>query len=285
MTTDDGFVIIDKPSGITSHDVVAQLRKKFGTKRVGHAGTLDPMATGVLVIGVNSATKFLQYITEGKKRYLATIRLGQSTTTDDREGDVLETHDWKNVTDEKIRAVLDSQVGTIMQKPSKVSAIKIAGERAYDLVRQGKEVDIPAREVTIYSLDILAIKRNEFLDIDINVACSAGTYIRSIARDLGASLGVGGHLVALRRIEVSPFLETDCQSIVDCEIQPLVQSISKIMPSRSIDLAEKNELSFGRALTKSDFDGPGVAITNDGRVAAIIENRDYGAQPLAVFNS
>jgi tRNA pseudouridine55 synthase len=285
MTTDDGFVIIDKPSGITSHDVVAQLRKKFGTKRVGHAGTLDPMATGVLVIGVNSATKFLQYITEGKKRYLATIRLGQSTTTDDREGDVLETHDWKNVTDEKIRAVLDSQVGTIMQKPSKVSAIKIDGERAYDLVRQGKEVDIPAREVTIYSLDILAIKRNEFLDIDINVACSAGTYIRSIARDLGASLGVGGHLVALRRIEVSPFLETDCQSIVDCEIQPLVQSISKIMPSRSIDLAEKNELSFGRALTKSDFDGPGVAITNDGRVAAIIENRDYGAQPLAVFNS
>ena len=285
MTTDDGFVIIDKPSGITSHDVVAQLRKKFGTKRVGHAGTLDPMATGVLVIGINNATKFLQYITEGKKRYLATIRLGQSTTTDDREGDVLETHDWKNVSDEKIRAVLDSQVGTIMQKPSKVSAIKIAGERAYDLVRQGKEVEIPAREVTIYSLDILAIKRNEFLDIDIDVACSAGTYIRSIARDLGVSLGVGGHLVALRRIEVSPFLETDCQSIVDCEIQPLVQSISKIMPSRSIDLAEKNELSFGRSLTKSDFDGPGVAITNDGRVAAIIENRDYGAQPLAVFNS
>lgn len=285
MTTDDGFVIIDKPSGITSHDVVAQLRKKFGTKRVGHAGTLDPMATGVLVIGVNNATKFLQYITDGRKRYLATIRLGQSTTTDDREGDVLETHDWKIVTDEKIREVLDSQVGIIMQKPSKVSAIKIAGERAYDLVRQGKEVDIPAREVTIHSLDILAIKRNEFLDIDIDVACSVGTYIRSIARDLGTSLGVGGHLVALRRTEVSPFLDSDCQSIEGCEMQPLVQSISKIMPSRSIDLAEKNELSFGRSLTKSNFDGPGVAITTDGRVAAIIENREYGAQPLAVFNS
>ena len=285
MTTVDGFVIIDKPSGITSHDVVARLRKKFGTKRVGHAGTLDPMATGVLVIGINNATKFLQYITEGKKRYLATIRLGQSTTTDDREGDILKSHDWSSVSDEKIRTFLDSQIGTIMQKPSKVSAIKIAGERAYDLVRQGKDVDIPAREVTIYSLDVLGISRNEFLDIDIEVACSAGTYIRSIARDLGDALGVGGHLVALRRTEVAPFLEADSQTIEDCEIQPLVTSISKVMPIRSIDLAERNELSFGRALTKSEFSGPGIAITPDGEVAAIIENRDYGAQPLAVFNS
>lgn len=285
MTTVDGFVIIDKPSGITSHDVVAQLRKKFGTKRVGHAGTLDPMATGVLVIGINNATKFLQYVTEGKKRYLATIRLGQSTTTDDREGDVLESYDWRLITDDDIRTSLDSQIGTIMQKPSKVSAIKIAGERAYDLVRQGKEVDIPAREVTIYSLKILGIKRNDFLDIDIDVTCSAGTYIRSIARDLGDSLGVGGHLVALRRTEVSPFVEADSQSIEDCELQPLVSSISKVMPSRVIDLAERNELSFGRALTKSDFSGPGIAITPDGEVAAIIENRDYGAQPLTVFNS
>ena len=285
MTTVDGFVIIDKPSGITSHDVVAQLRKKFSTKRVGHAGTLDPMATGVLVIGINNATKFLQYITEGKKRYLATIRLGQSTTTDDREGDILKSHDWSSVSDEKIRTFLDSQIGTIMQKPSKVSAIKIAGERAYDLVRQGKDIDIPAREVTIYSLDVLEIKRNEFLDIDIEVSCSAGTYIRSIARDLGDSLGVGGHLVALRRTEVAPFFEAECQTIDDCEIQPLVTSISKVMPTRSIDLAERNELSFGRALTKSEFSGPGIAITPDGEVAAIIENRDYGAQPLAVFNS
>lgn len=285
MTTRDGFVIIDKPSGITSHDVVAQLRKKFGTKRVGHAGTLDPMATGVLVIGINNATKFLQYITEGEKRYIATIRLGQSTTTDDCEGDVIKTADWNSVTDEEIKKRLLSQVGTIMQKPSKVSAIKIDGERAYDLVRQGKEVDIPAREVTIHYLEIRAIKRNEFLDIDIDVACSAGTYIRSIARDLGESLNVGGHLVALRRTEVAPFLEAECQSIENCEIRPLVSSISKVMPLRSIDLAEKNELSFGRALTKSDFSGPGIAITPDGEVAAIIENRDYGAQPLAVFTS
>ena len=285
MTTNDGFVIIDKPAGITSHDVVAKLRKKFGTKRVGHAGTLDPMATGVLVVGINNATKFLQYITEGKKCYLATIRLGQSTTTDDREGEVIESRDWRSATDDAIRSFLVSQVGTILQKPSKVSAIKIAGERAYDLVRQGKEVDIPAREVTIHSLEVNSIVRGEFLDVEITVECSAGTYIRSIARDLGEALHVGGHLIALRRTEVAPFYEKDSQSIEECEIRPLVASISQIMPTRSIDLTEKSELSFGRALNKSDFEGPGVAISPDGTVAAIIENRDYGAQPLAVFNS
>lgn len=285
MTPNDGFVIIDKPAGFTSHDVVAKLRKKFATKRVGHAGTLDPMATGVLVVGINNATKFLQYITEGKKSYLATIRLGQSTTTDDREGEVIESHDWTAVTDDAIRSFLASQVGTILQKPSKVSAIKIAGERAYDLVRQGKDVDIPAREVTIHSLEVNSIIRGDFLDIDVTVQCSAGTYIRSIARDLGNALNVGGHLIALRRTEVAPFFEKEAQSIDECEIRPLVTSISQIMPTRSIDLAEKSELSFGRALSKSNFEGPGVAISPDGAVVAIIENRDYGAQPLAVFIS
>lgn len=285
MTPNDGFVIIDKPAGFTSHDVVAKLRKKFATKRVGHAGTLDPMATGVLVVGINNATKFLQYITEGKKSYLATIRLGQSTTTDDREGEVIESHDWTAVTDDAIRSFLASQVGTILQKPSKVSAIKIAGERAYDLVRQGKDVDIPAREVTIHSLEVNSIIRGDFLDIDVTVQCSAGTYIRSIARDLGNALNVGGHLIALRRTEVAPFYEKEAQSIDECEIRPLVTSISQIMPTRSIDLTEKSELSFGRALSKSNFEGPGVAISPDGAVVAIIENRDYGAQPLAVFIS
>ena len=285
MTAHDGFVIIDKPSGITSHDVVAQLRKKFGTKRVGHAGTLDPMATGVLVIGINNATKFLQYITEGKKRYVATIRLGQSTITDDREGEVIETHDCHGIKDEEIDFLLNSQVGTFMQKPSKVSAKKIAGERAYDLVRQGKEVDIPAREVTISSLDILDIRRGEFIDIDIDVQCSAGTYIRSIARDLGSALKVGGHLTALRRTEVIPFTLADAESIDNCQMRSLASCITTLMPVREIDLAERNELRFGRALSKSAFDGPGVAITPDGEVAAIIENRDYGAQPLTVFVS
>ncbi len=283
MSTAHGFVIIDKPAGITSHDVVARLRRVMGTKRVGHAGTLDPMATGVLVLGINNATKFLQFITDGKKRYLGTIRLGQSTTTDDKEGEVLSSHTINHITDDAIRSYLSSQVGIIMQVPSKVSAIKIAGERAYDLVRQGKEVEIPARQVEISKLEVVAISRNEFIDIDIDVTCSAGTYIRSIARDLGAALEVGGHLISLRRTLVSPFDLSDCSSIEEPTVQPLAEAISKLMPVRAIDLNEMQELKFGRALKKSEFDGIGVALAPDGEVAAIIENRDYGAQPLSVF--
>ena len=280
-----GFVVIDKPSGITSHDVVAKLRKTLGTKRVGHAGTLDPMATGVLVVGVNNATKFLQYITEGKKGYLATIRLGQSTTTDDKEGDVIDSISPENISTGEIERLLALQVGKVMQVPSKVSAIKINGERAYDLVREGKEVEIPAREVEIYELNILDIRKSEFIDIDISVTCSAGTYIRAIARDLGAQLGVGGHLIALRRNLVSPFGLADCSTLENPRILPLTEVISKIMPVRRVDLAEISELKFGRALQKSEFSGVGVAVTHDGDVAAIIENREYGAQPLAVFVS
>lgn len=283
MSTAHGFVIIDKPAGITSHDVVARLRRVMGTKRVGHAGTLDPMATGVLVLGINNATKFLQFITDGKKRYLGTIRLGQSTTTDDKEGEVLSSHSINHITDDAIRSYLSSQIGIIMQVPSKVSAIKIAGERAYDLVRQGKEVEIPARQVEISKLEVISISRNEFIDIEIDVTCSAGTYIRSIARDLGAALEVGGHLISLRRTLVSPFDLSDCSSIEEPIVQPLAEAISKLMPVRAIDLNEMQELKFGRALKKSEFDGIGVALAPDGEVAAIIENREYGAQPLSVF--
>ncbi|NDE71249.1 MAG: tRNA pseudouridine(55) synthase TruB, partial [Actinobacteria bacterium] len=245
----------------------------------------DPMATGVLVLGINNGTKFLQYITEGKKRYLGTIRLGQSTITDDREGSVIETHDCSAISDEAIRLQLQSQVGTIMQKPSKVSAKKIGGERAYDLVREGKEVDLPAREVTIYSIEILEIRHLTFVDIDIDVECSSGTYIRSIARDLGDALKVGGHLTALRRTQVDPFTLDDATSIEDSRVLPLALTIGALMPVREIDLMERNELTFGRALARSTFDGPGVAIAPDGEVAAIIENREHGAQPLTVFVS
>lgn len=285
MSAKNGFVIIDKPSGITSHDVVGKLRRALGTKRVGHAGTLDPMATGVLVLGINNATKFLQYITEGKKSYQATIRLGQSTSTDDKEGEVLYTNNIDSIADSKINEKLAMQVGKIMQVPSKVSAIKIAGQRAYDLARQGKEVVIPAREIEIFSLEILEIRRSEFIDIDIEVTCSAGTYIRSIARDLGEGLNVGGHLIALRRTLVAPFNLSDCTSLDAPEVKPLAEVISKVMPTRAIDVAEMAELKFGRALSKSNFSGVGVAIAPDGEVAAIIENRDYGAQPITVFVS
>ncbi len=285
MKISHGFVVIDKPAGITSHDVVAKLRKTLGTKRVGHAGTLDPMATGVLVLGINNATKFLQYITEGKKQYLATIRLGQSTTTDDKEGEILSTSNTDSITDLQIKELLAKQVGRIMQTPSQVSAIKIGGERAYDLVRQGKVVEIPAREIEIFQLQVNEIRRDEFIDIDVDVICSAGTYIRSIARDLGQALQVGGHLTSLRRTLVAPFYLPDCSVLEAPEIRPLAEAISKVMPTRQIDVAEMAELKFGRVLSKSEFSGVGVAIAPDGEVAAIIENRDYGAQPISVFVS
>jgi tRNA pseudouridine55 synthase len=285
MNLQDGFVIIDKPEGITSHDVVAKLRKALGTKQVGHAGTLDPMATGVLVLGVNKATKFLQYITQGKKAYHAQIRLGQATTSDDAQGEITSTSDTSNVTDEEIRDFLFTQIGSIAQVPTKVSAIKIDGVRAYDLAREGKAFDIPARQIEIYKLDVIEIKHGEYLDIEIHVECSAGTYIRSIARDLGSSLGVGGHLISLRRSLVAPFSLSDCSAIESPVIRPLASEISKVMRVRAVDLQEVKELSFGRALSPSDADGPVVALAPDGQVAAILENREYGAQPLAVFIS
>ena len=285
MSLQDGFVIIDKPAGITSHDVVAKLRKTLGTKQVGHAGTLDPMATGVLVLGVNKATKFLQYITQGKKAYHAQIRLGQATSSDDAQGEIISTSDTSNVSDQEIRDFLATQIGSIMQVPTKVSAIKINGQRAYDLVREGKEVDIPARKIDIYKLDVIEIKRGEFLDIEISVECSAGTYIRSIARDLGSSLGVGGHLISLRRSLVAPFSLSDCSSLESPEIRPLASEISKVMSVRNVDLLEVKELSFGRSLSASNTDGPVVALAPDGKVAAILENREHGAQPVAVFIS
>ena len=285
MSDKSGFVVIDKPAGITSHDVVARLRRTLATKRVGHAGTLDPMATGVLVLGINNGTKFLNFITDGKKRYLATIRLGVSTTTDDREGELISKRDTSQVTDDQIRSTLNAFVGKIMQKPSSVSAIKVKGERAYDLVRRGEKVDLPAREVEIFFLEVTAIHRGEYLDIDIDVSCSAGTYIRAIARDLGEQLDVGGHLISLRRTEVSPFKLDDVTAIDNPELRPLLRALDPILPSRLVDESEVTELRFGRVINRSPFEGPGIAFTTNGEVVAIIENREYGAQPITVFNS
>ena len=280
---ESGFLIVDKPSGMTSHDVVAKVRKRFGTKRVGHAGTLDPMATGVLVIGINSATKFLQYIVEGRKRYTAIIRLGIATVTDDREGEVIATSDWTSVADNQINEFLGSLVGRIKQVPSSVSAKKVAGERAYDLVREGKEVSLEPREVTIHELNVLAIHRNEHLDIEIDVSCSAGTYIRAIARDLGAALGVGGHLIELRRVEVAPFALSDSEDWGSAPLIPLAESISKVMPIRALNFEEITEIKFGRQIEKSESDGPVAGLAPNGEVAAILENRGDRAQPVSVF--
>lgn len=284
MRAQHGFLVVDKPAGITSHDVVAQVRRRFNTKRVGHAGTLDPMATGVLVIGINNATKFLQYVMEGKKRYLATIRLGISTTTDDKEGEVLEVKEISDLSDSKITEALSRFTGVISQVPSKVSAVKIKGKRAYSLARSGENFEIPAREITVYELKVVAIKRGENLEVDIDVTCSAGTYIRAIARDLGVILKVGGHLTQLRRIAAYPFEIGSAGDIETVPLTPLFDAISQLMPVRTLNEAEIVNLKFGRQISSSPFEGAGVAIDGGREVVAIIKNIETGCQPVTVFN-
>jgi len=274
----NGFLLVDKAAGMTSHDVVAKARKKCGTKRVGHAGTLDPMATGVLVLGVGNATKLLQYVVDGKKSYEATIKLGIATHTDDREGDVIATADASHITEEQIRTELAKFVGTIMQRPSSVSAIKIDGKRAHQRVREGEVVDIPAREVTIFAIDIKAIRGTE---IDIAVICSAGTYIRSIARDLGDALSVGGHLTSLRRTLVSPFMIDECTDLESAEIIPTSDGVARMLPTRTLTYEELIEIGFGRTIAASEVAGTVAALNQDGNFAALLENRDFAGKELA----
>ena len=201
-----GFLVVDKEPGMTSHDVVSVARRALGTRKVGHAGTLDPMATGILVLGFNNGTRLLQYITDGDKDYSATIVLGAATVTDDAEGEEISTADASGITDQQINDELVKMKGIISQRPSSVSAVKIDGERAYDRVRSGEEVVLPAREVTISSLEIIQIRRlDDRIEVDIEVSCSAGTFIRAIARDCGDGLGVGGHLNSLRRTRIAGF--------------------------------------------------------------------------------
>ncbi len=278
----NGFLVVDKEAGMTSHDVVAKARRALGTKRVGHAGTLDPMATGVLVLGVGAATKLLQYIVDGAKRYEATIRLGITTVTDDREGEILSTANTSEVTDEEIARVLATFVGDIQQRPSSVSAIKVDGKRAYDLVRSGEKVELPAREVHIERIEVLEIRRGEFLEIDIIVDCGAGTYIRAIARDLGEVLGVGGHLTSLRRTLVSPFTASDAAKLGDeLDLLDTFESIGKVMPTRTLSHDELGELSFGRPIPANATQGIYAAASPQGKFAALLENRESAGKTLA----
>ncbi|MDR3069505.1 MAG: tRNA pseudouridine(55) synthase TruB [Propionibacteriaceae bacterium] len=210
MSDASGIVLVDKPGGWTSHDVVARMRRIVGTKKVGHAGTLDPMATGLLIIGVNKATRLLGHLAAHEKTYLATIRLGQATNTDDAEGEVTSTPGTKSLAPSQIETALTSFRGTIAQVPSQFSAIKVNGQRAYAQARAGKEVKLAAREVTVSRFDLLRLRQAEVgrlpvIDVDVEVTCSAGTYIRALARDLGAALHTGGHLTALRRTAIAGF--------------------------------------------------------------------------------
>ena len=284
-----GFLVVDKEPGMTSHDVVAIGRRALGTRKVGHAGTLDPMATGILVLGFNNGTRLLQYITDGDKTYQATVVLGAATVTDDVEGEVISTADTSAITDEEIHTELAKMRGTIMQRPSSVSAVKIDGERAYDRVRSGEEVVLPAREVTISQLDVLAIRRLEKgIEIDIEVTCSAGTFIRAIARDCGAALAVGGHLNSLRRSRVAGFGLDRAVSLQqlksgDFNTLDLADVARATFPVRDIALDEKLELSFGRTLSANADDLIYAGISAANELIALLQNVDGKAKPIAVF--
>jgi len=284
-----GFLVVDKEPGMTSHDVVAIGRRALGTRKVGHAGTLDPMATGILVLGFNNGTRLLQYITDGDKTYQATVVLGAATVTDDVEGEVISSADTSKVSDEQIHAELAKMRGTIMQRPSSVSAVKIDGERAYNRVRSGEEVVLPSREVTISQLDVLAIRRSsDKIEVDIEVTCSAGTFIRAIARDCGDALGVGGHLNSLRRSRVAGFGLDQAVSLEQLKsgeflTLDLADVARATFPVREIALDEKLELSFGRTLPANAGDQIYAGISSANELIALLQNVDGKAKPIAVF--
>jgi tRNA pseudouridine55 synthase len=281
----DGFLLVDKAGGMTSHDVVAKVRKKLDTKKVGHAGTLDPMATGVLVLGVGIATRLLPYITDGKKSYQATILLGAATHTDDKEGDITFTADKSalaNISDKEINDKLGKFVGKIKQRPSSVSAIKIDGKTAHARVRAGENVEIAERDVVIDEIKIINIQRpNDQIQVEISVTCSAGTYIRAIARDLGDRLKVGGHLIKLRRNLVSPFTLDQCKSIEEAALIPISEVIEKIFPIRKLDLSQSREISFGRVIEQNPQPGVFAAIDNQDNFVALLENKLQASQMVA----
>ena len=281
----DGFLLVDKAGGMTSHDVVAMARKKLNTKKVGHAGTLDPMATGVLVLGVGIATRLLTYITDGKKSYEGTILLGSSTHTDDKDGQLTSTavkEDLAKVTNELISDELAKFVGKIKQRPSSVSAIKIDGKSAHARVRAGEQVEIPERDVTIDEILVKDIRVNDTgIEVDISVTCSAGTYIRAIARDLGDQLKVGGHLISLRRTLVSPFSLESCNQIKDAELIPIVEVIEKLFLVRNLDFSESREILFGRSILQNPQPGVVAALDSQGAFIGLLENKLQGSQIVA----
>ncbi|MCV7400598.1 tRNA pseudouridine(55) synthase TruB [Mycobacterium fragae] len=280
-----GLVIVDKPAGMTSHDVVGRCRRIFATRRVGHAGTLDPMATGLLVIGVERATKILGLLSGAPKSYAATIRLGQSTSTDDAEGEVLHEVSAQHLTDEAITAAMGRFRGDISQVPSAVSAVKIGGRRAYRLAREGQIVELAARPVRIDRFELLAARHGRLVDVDVEVDCSSGTYIRALARDLGDALAVGGHLTALRRTRVGRFGLDQARSLDDLADQPrlnltLDEACLLLFPGRQLSAEEADAAGHGRALTPAGIDGVYAARTADGQVIALL--RDDGPRTKSV---
>lgn len=291
-----GLVIVDKPGGWTSHDVVAKVRRLAGTRRVGHAGTLDPMATGVLVVGVGPATRLLGHLALTTKQYDGTVRLGQSTSTDDAEGEMLTSAPADAVdavAQDALRAAAAGLTGEIQQVPPGVSAIKVDGQRAYELARAGAAPTLAARPVTVSRLDILAVRRQPgLLDVDIAVTCSSGTYIRAIARDLGTMLGVGGHLTALRRTSVGPYRVQDAATLDQLAQQlrviPLAQAAAAAFPRLELTPEQARLVAHGGKLARPETvagegDGPVAALGPGGELVALLAAEPGRYRPLAVF--
>ncbi|WP_066951847.1 tRNA pseudouridine(55) synthase TruB [Microtetraspora fusca] len=284
-----GLIIVDKPAEWTSHDVVGKMRGVAGTRKVGHAGTLDPMATGVLVVGVEKATRLLGHLALTEKVYEATIRLGVSTNTDDAEGEVMATAPAGHVTDEDVRKGIAALTGEISQVPPQVSAIKVNGERAYKRARAGEEVELAARPVTVYGFEVTAIRREgDVVDVDAVVTCSSGTYIRALARDLGSGLGVGGHLTRLRRTRVGPYTiesaRTIEQLVEECVILPMADAVAAAFPRRDVTEEEARLVAHGGRLPAIGLgSGPVGVFAPDGTLLALVEERGRTARPLAVF--
>jgi tRNA pseudouridine55 synthase len=286
-----GLIIVDKPAGMTSHDVVGKVRRIAGTRRVGHAGTLDPMATGVLVLGVERSTKLMNHLVLTDKTYRATIRLGAATTTDDAEGTVLSTASAAGLEPAAIEAAIAGLTGQILQRPSSVSAIKVDGERAYARVRAGETVELAARPVTVDRFEIISPFRmvDEFCDFDVLVDCSSGTYIRALARDLGELLGVGGHLTALRRTRVGAFgldqalTLAELAELPDPIMLPLPRAIAATMPVRILRPAEASELTFGRTIELGGIEGTYGGLDESGAAVALLREWDGRARPVLGF--
>jgi tRNA pseudouridine55 synthase len=284
-----GLVIVDKPAGMTSHDVVGRCRRLFGTRKVGHAGTLDPMATGVLVVGIERATKILGLLTATDKTYVATIRLGQSTSTEDAEGEVQQTVPAGHVTDEQIERAVAGLRGEIDQVPSAVSAVKVGGERAYKLVREGKSPELAARRVTISRFSVDAVRRvADFVDVDVTVDCSSGTYIRALARDVGAALGVGGHLTALRRTKVGRYGLDEARTLEQLgDAAELSYSLDAAcllgFPRRDLTDAETKDTRHGRPLVPAGIDGVYAATASDGQVIALLQDGTTRSKSVVVL--
>ena len=296
MSDITGVLVVDKPQGITSHGVVARIRRLAGTRKVGHAGTLDPLATGVLVIGVGRATRLLGHLTVHDKRYLATVRLGQQTNTEDAEGEITAAQGVTDLDVAAVRAAAVGWVGEVDQTPSSVSAIKVNGVRSYKRVRSGEEVLLAARRVTISRLDVgaatagVAADGTRVLDVEIDVECSSGTYIRALARDLGNDLGVGGHLVALRRTRVGPFTLDDVGVGPDLDVAAIdpeawltpAEAARRCFDTIEITAAEATDVAHGRALER-DLAGLTAVIGANGTLLALYRPAGERAVPDTVF--